>query len=1073
MLAAGGITNGSQSLGGITPTIISAPKTTIDKKGNDVKTKFAAVTSSEDRARQRAEREIARGIGAIGAWGQKVENAITGKDTPLDLNAWYMLPSVKAQAIREGKSEDIEKKTEGWIGSDTSFGNLYSGAFNLGASMMDSATVAALTTMGVPAWMGAVAMGSAAATSTMQSTAARGLPADRALALGTIVGFTEMFFEKYSIETLLDNIAEPENVRQLLWNAAKQGGINSIEEGSTTVVNSLADMFISGDYSEYEIAKRNYMADGKTEEEAKKLASSDWLKGFTTDLIGGFVSGDLMTSAFGGINLGAKKITNVTQNTTAQAQSVIPVTNDTSTAQQTAGIENAEDPTFMEGFNNAFGDLENIGTNTAYDLKENPYTGKSLLADSSVYDYDFLVNLPPMDVKEMPPLTAVKDGNNVSQQKAIELGLQNAAEVGHRVGDKVYAIRNKYTGHEILVGQSGLGHSLGGENVSRLRTNARLTAIGGSIIQNAVPVNALKNKNAQAQGTYAMAGLLKSGDRSVVAIVTIEQHTDRMTELDFVDVTHSVNGRINKEESRSSTRETGLDPATTSFSISIADFLEIVNHTHQSILSKDVLAHLGEERNGQGYYADQVQFSLNSDSENVPNSGLLQDDAIKERLILDGFEQELDADSVVSTSAYGRGYIDQMAKDLKMAVEFVNSIWTKYGREANGSMDGNGNMQISRNADKPEYTVVVHEATHRMKQLAPESYRVFCDFAVQMNPTAMEQIRQQYGEDALTAESAMDEVAAAFAEEIFRDENKLRQFIEEAGRTPQTRNAVQQFFDMLREVIQKLKETVSKLQGKGQAEAASQLSESLSNMERAEQLWKETYLEAKGSAGRLGNGLVRKSSIEYNGEGVTYSRKGYQRPNLTPKEWDMLNYHQKHDIGNETFSFTDDTYWLFKNTKGVLVFAVYGGGDVTDPTTFYASGKKQAQKDFAKFKRFVEGSENGTHKNRTALDRVLESLTSENGSAGRGMAFSGDRRADAGNVQIPVKEQGRHGRGDSENGKTNSRSGMTHPLPSEKEEHVLASVQEAYERYCQTTDREKLDRLLLEAFEKEMDEAFP
>ena len=223
----------------------------------------------------------------------------------------------------------------------------------------------------------------------------------------------------------------------------------------------------------------------------------------------------------------------------------------------------------------------------------NPYEGKRLYADSEVYDYDFMVALPDMSIAELPPLSTVKDGDKISQNKAIKLGLANANEVGRRYSGDQYAVVNAYTQKEIIIGSNGLGHSLGGSSVSRLRTNARLSSIGGEIVKNAVPINGLKNENRQATGTYAMACLVNAGDYHVVAIVTVEEHTSRVTGIDYVDIAHSINGRTlkkNNEDSRSSTRESGYGsdgaaPATAISNIKIADFLMIVNSTHQSILS--------------------------------------------------------------------------------------------------------------------------------------------------------------------------------------------------------------------------------------------------------------------------------------------------------------------------------------------------------------------------------------------------------------------------------------------------------------------------------------------------------
>ena len=119
---------------------------------------------------------------------------------------------------------------------------------------------------------------------------------------------------------------------------------------------------------------------------------------------------------------------------------------------------------------------------------------------------------------------------------------------------------------------------------------------------------------AQNAKTAAVEG---SGNGSVVAIVTVEEHSSRVASIDYVDVTHSISGRLRKNESsRSSTREKGYGlsaaPTTAVYNISIADFLYIVNETYRSILSDDVLRHYGEERPADGYYSDRVLFQLKS-----------------------------------------------------------------------------------------------------------------------------------------------------------------------------------------------------------------------------------------------------------------------------------------------------------------------------------------------------------------------------------------------------------------------------------------------------------------------------
>lgn len=71
-----------------------------------------------------------------------------------------------------------------------------------------------------------------------------------------------------------------------------------------------------------------------------------------------------------------------------------------------------------------------------------------------------------------------------------------------------------------------------------------------------------------------------------------------------------------KKSSQVDTKSPGVYPieATT---ISIAHLLEIVNSTHQSLLSEDVLAHFGETRNPDGVYSDKVLFSERTSDERL------------------------------------------------------------------------------------------------------------------------------------------------------------------------------------------------------------------------------------------------------------------------------------------------------------------------------------------------------------------------------------------------------------------------------------------------------------------------
>ena len=342
-----------------------------------------------------------------------------------------------------------------------------------------------------------------------------------------------------------------------------------------------------------------------------------------------------------------------------------------------------------------------FGAVSAVVTKVNPYEGKNLYKNGEVYDYNFMTARDPMVVATMPPLSTVKENGIVSQDKAVRLGLENAKQLGREIADGQFAVVNAYTKREIIIGQHGLDHSLDGSDISRLRTNARLSAIGGELIRNAIPINGLRNKNRQATGTYAMACLVNDNDSKTVAIITVEEHSSKVVDIGYVDITHSVNGRFlgKKRDSRSSTRESryGLDEAalaTAISEISIADFLEIVNMTHRSILSDNVLHEFGETRPAEGYYTGESLFKLPVDEDASPRAllanafeGLAQNEIEKNKIreykekvaLINAEEQKLaEINAQIKELSFAKGKRDtKKIKGLRFdAVQAANRITT-------------------------------------------------------------------------------------------------------------------------------------------------------------------------------------------------------------------------------------------------------------------------------------------------------------------------------------------------------------------------------------------------------------
>ena len=266
----------------------------------------------------------------------------------------------------------------------------------------------------------------------------------------------------------------------------------------------------------------------------------------------------------------------------------------------------------------------------AKDQTTKNYQGVNLAEDGNVYTYDFLTSLPDMDVTMLPEVDAVRGADNrVDTAKVVQEGMKNARAVGTERDGKIF-VRNQYTGKMLRIDNSSIRHGLNGKQ-NRLLTNARMGVVIGDIVKNAVPINALNNKAKGVTGTYAMAAYVTdSRRREFVAIVTAEQINGNIAGVEVYDVAHAVSGR-QKNSSQADTKSQRVYSIKAA-KISISDLLQIVNSTHQSILSEDVLQKFGEQRNPQGDYTGKAKFSASArqaserDKQNLETVSAMLDD---------------------------------------------------------------------------------------------------------------------------------------------------------------------------------------------------------------------------------------------------------------------------------------------------------------------------------------------------------------------------------------------------------------------------------------------------------------
>ena len=237
------------------------------------------------------------------------------------------------------------------------------------------------------------------------------------------------------------------------------------------------------------------------------------------------------------------------------------------------------------------------------------------LSKESTYSYENLVKQPPMTVLHVPALENIMNESNTGKKKidrnlVRDNGLENARAVmsGEINGNPV--IKNVYTGVGIVVTGGSIRHSMDGA-FNRMATNGKLGTIIGDVVQNAIPLNSIETTNADTADTIVYAGYAIDGDREYLAVCHVNRMRSTLSDVEWVDVLHSLNGRTKKDTSRSGKEpQLGFPIAGTDVSISISDLLDVVKELHPDLLSRDVIEnHYGEVWQPEGYYNGKTKFS--------------------------------------------------------------------------------------------------------------------------------------------------------------------------------------------------------------------------------------------------------------------------------------------------------------------------------------------------------------------------------------------------------------------------------------------------------------------------------
>lgn len=245
------------------------------------------------------------GIGLADVAVQNIERSISGEYKPINYNSVGMNATNMTTAIRGTVSQNLADEY-GTININSEehpiFARILNGkslgdVYQLGMSMVDSAATAAIGSVTGIGAFGTILLGGSAGSQGVLTALEKGATDEQALAMGLLNGTFEALFEFVSINKLLKG-----NTKSILKAFFEQGFVEGTEELNTTLFNTIADICVMAENSDYQNMIKSYLEKGYSQKDAERMAMQDIAIGMGWDFIGGAISGGIMGGGKTAIN---------------------------------------------------------------------------------------------------------------------------------------------------------------------------------------------------------------------------------------------------------------------------------------------------------------------------------------------------------------------------------------------------------------------------------------------------------------------------------------------------------------------------------------------------------------------------------------------------------------------------------------------------------------------------------------------------------------------------------------------------------------------------------------------------
>lgn len=222
-------------------------------------------------------------------------------------------------------------------------------------------------------------------------------------------------------------------------------------------------------------------------------------------------------------------------------------------------------------------------------------------------------------------------------------------------------------------------------------------------------------------------------------------------------------------------------------------------------------------------------------------------------------------------------FVSRLATAANVPV-VVEDIASPTGATVNGYIK-DGVVHINSQAANPEAVVAGHEITHHLQEVAADDYMRFRDYVKQIRGITDAEIAAKQAEYAnagvqLTADEAMDEIAADFAGELMTNQQMIEQMV------LADRNLAQRIYDALRNMVRNVQAAFGNT-GAQLEKAVNLWGKALKNAEGAGRFDAETRYSFEGYDSVTGKGVYRSNFPK----GTPKTEKGARILNYIQNVW--------------------------------------------------------------------------------------------------------------------------------------------------------------------------------------------